>query len=311
MNIKDIMEHNNDQNIIIESGEEELWRGKLKSIPEEYQGMEVKETAWSMANEQYVLLVPEIEKTRSDPEFHISSEQYGKLLDQLRIKLVPTEYNQDLLKKAAHVEMEDLSMMVYAMAPQSDGSTKAILVTDAALDAMGIDREQFLHDAIRASERNYPAQMTPLSSFLFGYNEGPAAQIYVASMQDMTNGAGVIMYPDFMEKAAKELRGDFFILPSSVHEVLLLRDDSFFSLDHLKEIVHEVNRTEVAMEDLLSDNVYHFDALERKLEIGEKYQERISHTKESRQSLLGELSANKSEKKPVIKAAKRKDEPAL
>ncbi|MEE8886112.1 MAG: DUF5688 family protein [Eubacteriales bacterium] len=310
MNVKDIMENNQDQNIIVRTEEDELWRGKLKDIPEMYQGMEVKETAWSMANKQYVLMVPEIEREQSKSDFHINKEQYQNLLDQLRIELIPTEYNRELLEKAAHVEMEDLSMIVYAMAPQGDGSTKRILVTDAALDAMGIDREQFLHDAIRASEKNYPAKMQPLSSFLFGYDEGPAAQIYVASTQDMTNGAAVIMYPEFMDRAAKELRGNFFILPSSIHEVLLLRDDNFIELEQLKETVHFVNKTEVPMEDVLSNNVYHFDASERKLEIGDKYQDRISHEKENRQSLLEELSANKPTMHPSARAAKKKDEPA-
>ena len=251
-------------------------------------------------------------KEHSKQEFHISSEAYSRFLDQLRIELVKTDRHQDLLKTAAHLEVEDLSMIVHAIAPQEDGTTKHLLVTNGALEAMGIDKETFLQDAIKASEQNYPAGMEQLSSFLFGMNDGVASQLYVASMPDMAYGAGVILYPDFMEKAAEKIGGDFYVLPSSVHEVLLLRDDGVIPLKDLKEIVQSVNRTEVAYEDYLSDNVYHFDVAERKLEVGEKFEERKLHEKESRHSILGELSSNKiAAKTPVEKVARKKDEMAL
>ena len=254
----------------------------------------------------------EMPKEPSKQEREISSEAYGKLLDQLRIELVKTDRHQDLLKTAAHLEVEDLSMIVHAIAPQENGTTKHLLVTNGALEAMGIDKETFLQDAIKASEQNYPAGMEQLSSFLFGMNDGVASQLYVASMPDMAYGAGVILYPDFMEKAAEKIGGDFYVLPSSVHEVLLLIDDGIVPLKDLKDIVHSVNRTEVAYEDYLSDNVYHFDAAERKLEVGEKFEERKLREKESRHSILGELSSSKTAAKtPVEKAARKKDEMAL
>ncbi|MDY6308752.1 MAG: DUF5688 family protein [Oribacterium sp.] len=245
----------------------------------------------------------------SNSDIQISDEQYSKLLGQVRIGLVPTANHQELLKNAAHLEVEDLSMIVHAIAPQSDGTTKHLLVTDIGLEAMGIDRNIFLQDAIAASERNYPGSIEQLSSFLVGRDDGAASMLFVASMPDMSNGAGVIMYPDFMDKAAKELGGDFYVLPSSIHEVLLLRDDGVVSLEDLKDIVRTVNRMEVAPDERLSDNVYHFDAAERKLEIGEKYQERKQHEKESRHSVLGELSSKKTAvKSPVERATRKKDE---
>ena len=196
----------------------------------------------------------------------VSEEQYSRLMSQLRIALVPTEAHRELLKTAVHKEVEDLSVIVHAFVPQSDGITKNLVVTANALDAMEIDREQFMKNAIAASERNYPAGMAKLSSFL-GVEEGTATDLYVASMPDMANGAGVILYPHFMEKAAQELGGDFYVIPSSVHEVLLLKDDGAIALEDMKEIVRSVNRSEVSHEDFLSDNVYHFDASQRKLEI--------------------------------------------
>lgn len=125
MNTKDIMEHNENQNII-DNG--------------------VEKTAHGI----------------------VSDEQYSHLMDQLRIRLVPTESHPDLLKTAVYRKVEDLSVIVQAMIPQKNGTTKRVLVTADALDAMEIDKEKFLQDAISASEKNYPAGMAKLSSFLGG-----------------------------------------------------------------------------------------------------------------------------------------------
>ena len=248
-------------------------------------------------------------------EKHISNEQYGDFLKKVRISVIPTDYNKEFLQVAAHKEFEDLSVVAHLMAPQEDGSVKSFLVTSVGLDAMGINQEKFMKDAIEASEKNFPGKAAPLPSYLFGQDspeDSFSAKIFVASMQDMNNGAAVMLYPDFMQKAAQEIGGNLYVLPSSRHEVLLMKEDPLFTLKDLKEVVHEVNRTEVAMEDRLSDNVYHYDAAERKLEIGEHYQERKVHEKESRQSVLGELSSNKAAaKSPVEKAARKKDELAL
>lgn len=48
--------------------------------------------------------------------------------------------------------------------------------------------------------------------------------LFVASNQAMLHGAAAIAYPGFMDKASEEVCGDFFVLPSSIHEVLLLKD---------------------------------------------------------------------------------------
>ena len=69
---------------------------------------------------------------------------------------------------------------------------------------------------------------------------------------------------------------DFFVLPSSVHEVLILPDDGSQDLDSLQFMVREINRTEVAPEDRLSDFVYHYDAQDHVLERAETFAERMA-----------------------------------
>jgi len=102
--------------------------------------------------------------------------------------------------------------------------------------------------------------------------DGP--QLYVASTEDQENGAAVMAYPGFFDQAAECVGKQFFILPSSRHEVLLLEDDGSRMVSDLKEMVGFINATEVKPEDVLTDNVYHYDGIERVFETAESFEAR-------------------------------------
>lgn len=105
-------------------------------------------------------------------------------------------------------------------------------------------------------------------------DEGP--QIDVATVQSKVNGAAVMAYPDFLKEAAERVGSNFYILPSSIHDVLLMPGKDSPGLAALENMVRQINRTEVAPEDRLSDKVYHYDAKERMLEMGESFEHRMA-----------------------------------
>lgn len=70
--------------------------------------------------------------------------------------------------------------------------------------------------------------------------------MWVASIENGQNGACVIQYPHFLDDAAETLGGSFYVLPSSIHEVLLLADDTSPSLSELENMVRTINQAEVA-----------------------------------------------------------------
>jgi hypothetical protein len=77
-----------------------------------------------------------------------------------------------------------------------------------------------------------------------------------------------------MDQAAEKLGGSFYILPSSIHEILLVKDNGQFDRASLEKMVREVNATQVAPEDKLTDSVYHYDSKNKVFELGEKFVER-------------------------------------
>lgn len=82
--------------------------------------------------------------------------------------------------------------------------------------------------------------------------------LYVLTNKIGINGAAVILYDNVLKMIAEELESDLIILPSSIHEVLVLafREDS--SMSELKDMVCSINKDEVPTVDILSDNVYRY-----------------------------------------------------
>lgn len=84
-------------------------------------------------------------------------------------------------------------------------------------------------------------------------------QVYLLSVGTGPEGAAVLTRPEALEEVRKQLNDDIVILPSSVHEVLLMRAQAAPPVEELENMVQEINRTVVAQEDRLSDRVYIFD----------------------------------------------------
>ena len=83
----------------------------------------------------------------------------------------------------------------------------------------------------------------------------------------------LLFYPELMEKLSDQF-GDYFILPSSIHETLILPDDGFMSVTMLKNMVTEINETQVMENERLTNEVYHYDSKEHVFERADKFKAR-------------------------------------
>lgn len=262
---------------------------------------------------------------------------YDTMKDKLVMEVVSAETNADMLQNIPHKNMEDMAV-VYRFVLDSDENGRAsILVTNGMLETMGVTPEQLHADAMENSPELKPAVIKGMSEVvaeMMGMSKEDMAmmgmptdpeneQMFVATVPDKVHGAGVLAYQDFMDQAAERVGGDFFILPSSIHEIIIVPDNGQMSLKDLEAMVREVNANEVAPEDKLTDNVYHYDSQDKVFELGEKFIERQAAKeagidgKEEKGSVLGELKAKKDEvakapaKDTVEKATKAKGGEAL
>ena len=275
------------------------------------------------------------------PQVDVESlTDYSQMKEKLAMEVVSAETNADLLKTVPHQRMEDMAV-VYRFVLSSDESGRAsVLVTNQMLDTMGVTPEQLHADAMENAPQLKPVEIKGMSEVLaelMGVEQaemmgiGPLApedeQMYVASVPDKVHGAGVLAYENFMDQAAERAGGDFFILPSSIHEILIVPDNGQMDLQTLENMVREVNATQVAPEDKLTDSVYHYDSKDKIFELGEKFVERQAakeaekteglEPEKAEKSVLGDLKAKKDEvakapkKDPIEKAAKAKGGDAI
>lgn len=71
-------------------------------------------------------------------------------------------------------------------------------------------------------------------------------------------GATTVFYPGVLKELAEKHGTSLFLLPSSIHEFIVLEDDGIYDAKELKDMVQEVNSSAVLPEDVLSDNVYYY-----------------------------------------------------
>ena len=273
------------------------------------------------------------------PDFDLTSiMDYEQMKSKLTMEVVSAERNAELLQTVPHKNMEDMAVVYRFLIDSTDEGRSSILVTNKMLDNYGITPEQLHADAVKNAPEIRPIVIQGMAEVLakqmgvedlemLGLNIPPEQeQIFVASVPDNIHGAGVLAYEDFMDKAAERAGGDFYILPSSIHELLIVPDNGMMDLKSLENMVREVNATTVDPSDKLTDNVYHYDSKDKIFELGEKHllreavkerEAEMGQKSGEKKSLLGELKAAKDEaskqsvKDAVDKGVKSKGDVAI
>ena len=108
----------------------------------------------------------------------------------------------------------------------------------------------------------------------FDFEDLKEDPILVVTNRARLNGAVSIFYPGMMKLIGENI-GDFFVLPSSIHEVLILPDDGFYDYLSLQEMVQSINMFEVAEEEQLSNKVYRYSVKTGVFEPAEDFYTRL------------------------------------
>lgn len=253
------------------------------------------------------------------PSFVLPSlGDYEKVKPLLSIRLYDPEKNQDYLKDKPHTPCGDLAAAYRIQISKDDDGAASAIVTNGLLQTWGISAEQLHKDTLAAESSRETVclhSMDDVMSQLMFSGECPNLMnddeisntglgIYVLTNQSKLNGAGVLAQDNILERIGDLLGSDFYVLPSSIHEVLIVPDNGAVNLKELEAMVKEINATEVAPEDLLSDKVQYYDRETKTL--GRKQAkgvlERLAENKEQ----IQKNSPQKQEMKHV-----NKNEPSL
>ena len=221
-----------------------------------------------------------IEKSGRAPfmDSGIDLMNYDSLKEHLAIKLVNTQTNRKMLQEMPHENIEDLSVICYVDFPVDSREGKATMeVRNQYLSIWNID-EKALFQQARANTQpiNTPVLQTMFGTWKSLFDEDACVKnlldenttefglsshetAYVLTNMEMKYGAAMITQPEVLNKLEQLFPEGFYVLPSSVHEVLIVPDNGEMELKMLGEMVREVNKNEVERQEVLSDRVYSYD----------------------------------------------------
>ena len=210
------------------------------------------------------------------PEVDLS---YDNVKDKLTVRLLEINRNREFLSSMPHVNVgHGLAVTADINMGEDKGGEWRVAVNNGVLESMGVDKDTLFTDAMKNSRMVEPPVLTDMSNALFSPErenlldrDEPLEPHEVGGLYVLTNnsgslGASALFYPDVKEKAAEILGSSYYILPSSIHEVILVPDNPEIKANELCDMVKQANRTVVDEKDILSDNVYHYSIDERRLE---------------------------------------------
>lgn len=209
------------------------------------------------------------------PEDSVSME-FFQVFDTVRervcYRLVGIKNNEDLLKDVPHIEFLDLAICFYYAYQEDSLGEGIILIHNSHMQMWGTSTAELLRLAQSNTPRLFPWECCTMEDILNevtgrGVKTGCLIPMRVLSNVKRLHGAVCMLYPGVLEELAAELKGSFYIIPSSIHEVIVLADSKAGSAQALKEMIREVNSTQVAPEEVLSDTLYYYHFSDKKIMI--------------------------------------------
>ena len=200
--------------------------------------------------------------------------------DKIVFQLINTEQNKEMLANMPHREFKDLSV-IYRMVVKIDGEGIASTPIHHGLaEKLGFTEEQLFKLAAENTKRLLPPVVKSMNDVMreIFMKDGmppeiadmmlgempPEQQMYVISNNKGINGAVSMLYEDGLHDLAEKLGSDLYIMPSSIHEVIAVSTD-LGNPNELAAMVAEINMDQVALDERLSNQVYHYDKDLRKV----------------------------------------------
>lgn len=189
-------------------------------------------------------------------------------------KLVHQEKNKELLKEVPWIPYLDLAIVFYCLLSKSPTENASVLIRNEHLCYWNVSTK----DLLSLAQKNTPFLLSSccdsLAELLLpvleqlpmreqidtksAFASTSLVPMYVLTNQQRFLGACCILYDDVLKEIAERLDCDLYILPSSIHEVILMPVTVTESVLALSQMVCDINQSEVSAEEVLSDHIYRY-----------------------------------------------------
>lgn len=217
-------------------------------------------------------------KSSIDVDFFRS---FDAVKDRICYRLIGRKGNGELLKDVPNIEFLDLAICFYYAYSSRELGEGIIMIHDSHMRMWDTCISELLRLAQCNTPRLFPCECSTIEDVLSeltgqkpggrdalsGKSAGSRIPMRVLSNSKRVHGAASILYPGVLERIAEAEENSIYIIPSSIHEVILLTDEGVSSAESLRNMIAEVNSTQVAPEEVLSDSLYRYDFKGKGIEI--------------------------------------------
>ena len=202
--------------------------------------------------------------------YQLNLSRFEYIKDRVIYRLVNYEKNKEILEDCPFIQLYDLAVTFRWLAHSDDVGISTSLITKQELDIWEISVHELLLAAQHNTRRIFPPRIMDLNALLLQMGKDLSEfevliPMYVMTNEQQINGATVLLYDNVIQQFAQQMNTSFYILPSSIHEVILVPAEEFDDPSGLVELVHMANHSIVELGDILSDSVYYYDLLEDRL----------------------------------------------
>lgn len=235
-----------------------------------------------MTFDEIIEEILDIYKHHRNPEhFDISFfEDFEKVKDRIAYKLINTKQNQKLLEDTPSVKFLDLSIVFYYYFDSTACGSASILIKNDHINMWNVDIDTLFSTAKANTPKLFPHTLENIMEILAGTRFSPEEikclidsepPMYVLSNTLRFHGSISLLYEGVLKEFADRIGRNLYILPSSVHEIILVPTDDATDIKNFTDMVIEVNAHEVPKEERLSNHAYYYNRKEDKIELGGNY----------------------------------------
>lgn len=199
---------------------------------------------------------------------------YGKVKDRIIYRLVNRRANEKMLKDVPYIAYLDLAIVFCVLLEVTQYGTATMPLRNDHLDMWGVTKEELYCRASDNTARILPDEFSAMSAVIEELTQIPFArdeedddsgEMYVLSNRLRSFGAAALLYDGRLEGIGAYLKSNYYVLPSSVHEVIVIPEREAAGKEALSAMVAEINRTQVEAEEVLSNRAYYYDREEKQL----------------------------------------------
>lgn len=193
---------------------------------------------------------------------------YSQVKEKVIYRLVNYESNEKMLRNVPYIVYLDLAIVFCVLLEVTKYGTATMAIRNDHLELWGVEKEDLYRQASENTSRFLPDDFSSMSAVIEELTEESEAHIsfedkeeemYVLSNRIHSYGAAAILYSGRMEGIGMYLKSNYYVLPSSVHEVIVVPEKAAVEKEELSAMVAEINRTQVEAEEVLSDHAYYYD----------------------------------------------------